>query len=145
MPPPRHADRLHQNRSAPIHMPADGFSLVKQYKPVCPAKACRLFATKKTNGSTEDVTSTDVLPCQLARQSFPGTTPSLYASIRLPRRRAPIGDAAFLLVLGVAFIAYPLVSDFFSETERLKTISPQQETVQNLEETNQDALHDSLD
>ncbi len=68
---------------------------------------------------------------------------------RTPKRNgksaASVAAAVFLLIVGVALLAYPSVSDVLSQAERDKVATSQQAAVEHLEETDPNALQDELD
>ncbi len=68
---------------------------------------------------------------------------------RAPKRSgknaASIAAAVFLLIIGLALLAYPSVSDLLSQAERDKVAASQQEAIEHLEETDPNALQDELD
>ena len=68
---------------------------------------------------------------------------------RAPKRNgksaASVAAAVFLLIVGVALLAYPSVSDLLSRAERDKVATSQQAAVEHLEETDPSALQGELD
>ncbi len=67
------------------------------------------------------------------------------ASKRNGKSAASVAAAVFLLIVGVALLAYPSVSDMLSQAERDKVATSQQAAVEHLEETDPNALQDELD